>query len=177
METIELIKFKGSRRVLETLVKYPKRQFTINELAKEAGVPFASTWRMVKRWEAAGMIETGRIGKSVSVKLHESEYLDSVMSLLKISMSPQAFTVRILKNLLREERGVKEAFLFGSVARGDEELESDIDVALLVEKRYDANKLVFDVFERFATKLVPIAFLSKKEFESFMADKKGERLK
>ncbi len=177
MEALELIKYKGSRKLLETLVKYPSRQFTINELAKVAGVPFASAWRLVKRWEPAGMIETGKVGRSVTVKLHRSEYLDSMLSLLRISMSPQAFTARAIKDLLAKERGVKEAYLFGSVAKGDEKLASDIDIALLVEKGYDANSMVFEVYEKFGTKVVPIAFHDRKGLEAFMADKKGERLK
>jgi len=177
MEAIQLIKYRGSRKLLETLVKYPKRQFTISELAKEAGVPFASAWRLVKKWEPAGMIETGKVGRSVTVKLHRSGYLDSVLSLLKISMSPQAFTARALKDLLANEGGVKEAYLFGSVAKGSEKLASDIDIALLVEKGYDANRIVFEVYEKFGTKVVPISFRGRKELEAFMADKKGERLK
>jgi len=108
MEALQLIKYKGSRKLLETLVKFPNRQFTINELAKEADVPFASAWRLVKKWDAAGIIETGRVGRSVTVTLHKSEYLDSILSLLKMSMSPQAFTVHALRELLAKEKNVKE---------------------------------------------------------------------
>lgn len=177
METIQLIKYKGSRKLLETLVKYPNRQFTINELAKEAKVPFASAWRLVRKWEPAGMLETGKVGRSVTVRLRRSEYLDSVLSLLKMSMSPQAFTAHALRDLLAKDGGVREAYLFGSVAKGDEKLTSDIDIALLVEKDYDANSIVFGVYEKFGTKVVPITFHDKGEFEVFMAGKNGRRLK
>jgi DNA-binding Lrp family transcriptional regulator len=177
MEAIQLVKYSGSREMLETLLRFPNRQFTINELAKEAGVPFASAWRLVKRWEPAGLIETGRIGRSVTVKLHKSEYLDAVASLLKISKSPQAFTANALKELLAKEKKVTEAHLFGSVALGKEKPESDIDVALLAERGFNANNLVFGVYEKYGTKIVPLVFASKKEISDFMADKKGERLK
>ncbi|MEW6035080.1 MAG: nucleotidyltransferase domain-containing protein [Candidatus Micrarchaeota archaeon] len=177
MEAIQLMKYRGARKLLETLIKFPNRQFTINELAKEAGVPFASTWRLVRKWEPAGLIETGRVGRSVTVKLHRSEYLDSVLSLLNISKSPQVFTANALVDLLAKEKKVKEAYLFGSVASGNEKIISDIDIALLVEKDFDANSLVFRVYEKYGTKIVPITFLNKKELKAFMADKKGERLK
>jgi len=65
MEAIQLIKYSGSRQMLERLLKFPERQFTINELARESGVPFASAWRLVRRWEPAGIIETGKVGRSV----------------------------------------------------------------------------------------------------------------
>lgn len=177
MDTIQLVKYRGSRQMLETLLKFPNRQFTINELAKEAGVPFASAWRLVQKWEPAGIIVTGRVGRSVTVKLHKSEYLDSISSLLKISVSPQAFTAIALKGLLAKEKGVKEAHLFGSVATGSEKPASDIDVALLGEKGFNANNLVFEVYEKYGTKVVPLAFSSKKELDAFMVDKKGARLK
>jgi predicted nucleotidyltransferase len=163
--------------MLETLLAFPKRQFTINELAKEAGVPFASAWRLVKRWEPAGILETGRVGKSVTVRLHKSEYLDSIVSLLKISTTPQAFTANALKGVLAKEKGVKEAWLFGSVAKGEEKRASDIDVALLVEKGFDANALVFGTYESYGTKVVPIVFENKLELAAFMSGKKGVRLK
>jgi predicted nucleotidyltransferase len=177
MEAIHLIKHKGTRKVLETLVKFPNRQFTINELAKEAEVPFASTWRLVQRLEPAGIIETSRIGRSVVVKLHRSDYLESILSILKISQSPQAFTAQALEGLLKKERGVKEAYLFGSVARGEENLASDIDIAILIDRKFDANRFLFEVYERFGTKLVPITFQSKKELIAFLADKDRRRLK
>ena len=177
VEALQLVKYAGSRKLLETLFKYPERQFTINELAKETGVPFASAWRLVKRWEQAGIIDTGRVGKSVTVRLHKSEYLDSVSSLLKLSLSPQAFTVRALKGWLAKERKIREAYLFGSVARGEERLSSDIDIALLVEKGFNTNDLVFDAYEKHGTKVVPLVFSRKEELDEFMSGKKRERLK
>ena len=177
VEALQLIKYSGSRQVLETLLKFPNRLFSINELAKQAGVPFASTWRLVQKWEPAGLIETGRVGKSVTVRLRKSEYADSVLSLLDASVSPQAFTGRVVKELLAKEKGVKKAYLFGSVARGEEVLASDVDLALLVEKSFDANNMVFGIYEKYGTKVVPLSFFKRKEFESFLADKNGVRLK
>lgn len=177
MEALELMKYRGSRRMLETLLKFPSRQFTISELAREAGVPFASAWRLVKKWTPAGIIETGRVGKSVTVKLRSSEYVKSFASILNASVSPQAFAANALTRTLSKDGRVKEAFLFGSVAGGSEKLESDVDVALLAGNGFDANKLLFDAFEKHGVKLVPIVFSSKREFDAFTSDKKGRRLK
>lgn len=177
MEALQLINYSGSREIFETLLRFTNRKFTINELAKEAKVPFASTWRLIKRWEQAGLIETGRVGKSVTVKLHKSEYSNSIASLLKLSMTPQAFTAKQLTLLLAKIKEVKEAYLFGSITRKEEKLESDIDVALLVEPHFNVNELVFEVYDKYGTKIVPLTFFNKPELESFMTDKGGERLK
>lgn len=177
MDALHLLKYSGSRRVMQTLHKYPERRFSIRELSKEAGVPYASAWRLVRKWEPAGMIEAGKVGNIVTVKLRKSGYVDSVFSLLEQSRSPQAFTASALARLLSEEKAVKEAFLFGSVAAGNEKLESDIDVAVLADKGFDADALIFDVYEKFGTKVVPIVFSTKAEFSEFMRDKKWVRLK
>lgn len=168
MDAIHLLKYSGARALLETLNKFPERQFTINELSKEARVPFASTWRLVKKWEAAGIIETGRVGRSVTVKLHKSDYANSLSSLLGASMSPQAFTANAFKGMLLKEKLVEEAHLFGSVARGEEKLTSDIDIALLARKGFDANSLLFDIYLKYGTKLVPLLFRDRKGLNAFL---------
>ena len=176
METIGLIKYKGARNVLETLLKFPERQFTINELAKTAGIPFSSCWRLVKKWEPAGIIETGRAGKSVTVKLKRSAYTRRAAELVQLSVSPQAFTVETLKKTLKNTKGVGEVYLFGSVARGEEKLESDVDLAVLAGREFDADALVFSVYERLGTKIVPLVFRNRKELAGFLRGKDGVRL-
>ena len=176
MEAIELVKYKGAKSVLETLLKFPKRQFSINELAKTSEIPFSSCWRLVRKWEPAGIIETGRLGKSVTVKLRQSGYAKRAAELVKLSASPQAFAVEALKKMLKKTRGVKEVFLFGSVAKGEEKLESDVDLAVLAGREFDADALVFSVYEKLGAKVVPLVFRRKKEFSAFLRGKEAVSL-
>jgi len=176
MDCLELFKYKGSKQLFEVLFKYPKREFSINELAKTAGVPFASAWRAVRRFEKAGVVETGKLGGSVVVRFHDSEFTGLIARMLRLSVSPQAFTVKKLKELLGKSPFVKEAFLFGSVARHQEKLQSDIDVAILAGRRFDAESLVFDVYEEYGTKVTPVTFSSKKELHEFLRDKNAVKI-
>lgn len=176
MEAVQLVKYRGARKVFETLLKFPKRKFTISELAKTSKIPFASAWRLVKKWEPAGIIECGRVGNSVTVALRESEYARRVADLMELSVSPQAFTAEALKKTLKKMRGFKEAYLFGSVARGEEKLSSDIDIALLVGKEFDSSKLMLDVYEQHGTKVIPLTFSDKKKLLQFLSDKEKVRL-
>lgn len=176
METLDLVKQKGAKKLFETLLKFKGRQFTMNELAKKANIPFGSLWRIIKKWESAGFIETHVVGKSRVVSLHETEYMKNIATLLKLSKSPQAFTVESLKKELKN-KSIKEAYLFGSVAKGKEKPESDIDLAVLVAVRgFDANRLVFETYEKYGTKIVPLVFNNKKEFDKFLKDKEKERI-
>jgi len=175
MEGLELVKYKGARKILETFLKFKGRQFTMNELSKTTKVPFGSLWRLLKKWESAGIIETNVVGNSKVVKLHESEYTKRILELLKLSVSPQTFTAEALKKELKD-KGIKEAYLFGSVAKKKEKLESDIDIAILAKEKFDANKLMFEVYERYGTKVVPLMFDNKKDFDKFLKDKEKERI-
>ena len=43
--------------------------------------------------------------------------------------------LRLLKPVLRDEFGIEEFAIFGSVARGDDTKESDIDIAIIKAKK------------------------------------------
>ena len=74
MEAFELLKYKGARRLFETLIRFRGRQFTINELAKTAALPFTTTWKILKKFEIAGIIETTLIGRSRIISYKENEF-------------------------------------------------------------------------------------------------------
>lgn len=175
MEALELLQYKGARRLLETLLEFKGRQFTISELAKAAGVPFASTWRLIKRWRSAGIVDASVVGRSTVVRLRDSEYVLRIAELLRLSVTPQAFTAEALKSELKG-RKIKKAYLFGSVAKGEEKPESDIDLAILAGKRFDSNKLTFDIYERYGTKVVPLVFGNEKELDKFLKEKEKVRV-
>ncbi len=176
MDAVHLLKYKGAKALLETLSAFPERVFTISELAKVAKVPFASAWRLVRKWEPAGIVQTGRVGASVTVKLNKSPYAERVVELMRLSVSPQQFTVEQLKEELKRVPGVKAAFLFGSVARKEEKLESDIDLAVLSDGRFDADALVFLAAEKWGAKVVPLVFAKKSGLDSFLEGKEHVRI-
>lgn len=176
MEAIELLTYKGARALFETLRAFPKRQFTINELAKTANLPFTTAWKLVQKFERAQAIEVSLIGKSRAVRYKESPFSKLLAKILKISASPQALSLHALKRLLRANSGITQAYLFGSVASKKEKLESDIDVALLTGRKIDSSSLMSKMYEKYGVKIVPLAFDSKDEFAEFLKNKKKVKL-
>jgi len=159
------------------LLKFQKRAFTISELSKEAAVPFASAWRLVKKLDAAGIVETAKVGNCITVTLRPSSYLDSVVQILSLSKTPQSHVVGAIKKRLQKDKTADEAYLFGSVASGAETLSSDIDIAVLAKKGFDANSLVYWAYEKYGAKPVPIVFGSHEKLKKFLEGKNAERLK
>jgi len=176
MEAFELLKYKGAKVLFETLVKFKGRQFTINELGKTAKLPFTTTWKLLRKFEASGIVDTHLIGKSRVVNYKENEFSKLLKKILKLSKSPQQLSLKELKRILKGKKQINAAYLFGSVAIGKEKLESDIDIALLINKTFDLNSLISKMYEKYNVKIIPLTFKDKDEFEDFLKDKKKVRL-
>jgi len=176
VDAVELLSYKGSKKMFETLQAHQKRQFSINELSKASGIPFATCWKLVWMFEKAQVANVATIGNSRAVSYKESPFSALVAKILRLSASVQALSLPGLKRELKARKGLKEAYLFGSVATGKETLESDIDVALLVESKIDLPSLVSSMREKYGVNLMPLEFRSKAELEDFLAGKRKVRL-
>ena len=176
MDALELAGRAGFRKVFGTLARFPRRQFSIRELAAESGVPFTTTWKLLRLLDRAGVVEMGRVGRTAAVSFRESEFSKRLAVLLRLGVSPQALCLDFLKKQLAKNSAVREAFVFGSVARGSEGIESDVDVAVLSGKKFGASGLAARVFDEFGARIIFQEFSNKKDFDRFVAEKKGVRL-
>ena len=176
MEAFELLKYRGADQLFECLSGQPKRVFTINELSKVAGLPFTTTWKLVKKFEMAGIVETTLVGKARTVRYKESKFSNLIKNILRMSTSPQRLSLKELKKIIKSKKQIKQAYLFGSLAEGKEKLESDIDLALLIKKRMDLHPLISEMYKKYAVRVVPLIFDSAEEFKDFLKDKKKVRL-
>jgi predicted nucleotidyltransferase len=177
MDAIGILSYSGAAQAFRVLLTYPRRQFSIRELAKEAKAPFSSVLRAVRLMERAGLLEMGKVGRSKTVRLHESEYTKIAAGIVGAGVSPQKFAVEKLRKMLKRDARVKEAWLFGSVARGEEKPESDIDVALIADRGYGLTSLMFRFAEEYNAKVIPLVFGTKKEIDEFLEGKEKIRLK
>lgn len=124
------------RSVLETLFKYPEREFTMNELSKISNTSYATTWRFLQKAEKAGVVTCKKIGNSNSCKLNKnSPLIGEIKKLLEIKPSPHLAVIGELLKRVKRIRGIEKVILFGSVAKGEEKLSSDVDILLLVKEK------------------------------------------
>jgi len=159
-----------SRRVVEILLRYPEREFTVNELSRLAGTPYVSTWRFIKESEESGLVFVKRIGSSNVCRLNKgSLFLKDIQNALKSRASPQKAVLESLTMKMKKIKSIRRIVLFGSVARNMEKPGSDVDIALIVDKKGGGlEKAVTDVvdriMERSRIKIVPI-ILTEREAE------------
>jgi len=159
--------------ILKPLIKYSEREFTILELSKESGIPYATAWRLVQMLSSQGILITRIIGKATACKLNnESPLLPEIKHLAELQLSAHRAALTQFVTKVRKLKHVKKIILFGSVAKGTEKPSSDVDTAIIVNKESmnlekQINEIVDEVLKASRIKIVPLVFtekeLSKKE--------------
>lgn len=173
------------RKIAELFLKYPAREFTVNELSKLSKISYATTWRFVQKLDMAGLILTKTVGHSLVCRLNESSpFLKEIKKIIEIEFSPHRLAVNDFVNRVKRLSGVKRIVLFGSVARRREKLISDIDIAVIINKK-DKNlenvvtSVTDEILKKSRMKIIPLVMTDKeagkdKQFTEEL--KKGEVL-
>lgn len=114
-------------KALRAIFSEPDRGFGQRELAKAAGIDPGNVSRLLKRWTEAGLVQ--RVQKDGLPRYYASK--DPSLAPLVTLMQQDSELVHVLRDFLGGVEGVQVAILFGSIARGDENADSDIDVLVL----------------------------------------------
>lgn len=67
VELIGILAKRGRIEMIRTLKAFPDKDFTINELARTAGVPTMTAWRATKELKKVGFVKTRKVGNATSV--------------------------------------------------------------------------------------------------------------
>ncbi len=118
------------------LLANPGREFTVRELAKESRTAYATAWRLVGLLRDLGAVHERRIGASRAVSLNlRSPLIPGLRRLLRVRIEPHREAARRFARLAARIQGVRKVVLFGSAAHGTATASSDVDVAVLVDRR------------------------------------------
>ena len=145
---------------------------TGREIARSAGVAVQATHDALARLEAVGLVRWLPAGRAHLYQLNRDHFLfkNGIGPLLEAESEFRSAIRSILKRALSGH--VLSAALFGSVARGEDRPESDLDLLMIVERGKDrerAHDRTGAVSERlrkeFGVRLSPMAF-SRAEFRA-----------
>ncbi len=159
------------KSIFELFLKYPHREFTINELSQLSKTSYATTWRFVQKLDKAGVIFTKIVGHSTVCKLNESSSFLKELERILSKSTPQKAVVGEFVTQIKKVREVKKIILFGSVARDEEKPTSDIDIAIIVSKKNGKlNNIVSNVRDKILRDsrmlIVPIVLTDKELMEN-----------
>jgi predicted nucleotidyltransferase len=113
--------------VLAALVRAPE-PLTVRALAAKAGTSPQGTLDVVGDLQDAGIVTLVRAGRARLASLnHEHLAVAPIVALVQLRFR----LVEVLKDHLEGWEGLRAALLFGSAARGDGTLDSDVDILLV----------------------------------------------
>jgi predicted nucleotidyltransferase len=123
----------GNLRVLRALVTYDGPQSSA-QLAQESGLTLAGARKVLENLIAQGVVQVLGGGRT---RLYQGAISHPLLAELKSVFAHeqtqwQGFLSR-LRELFRSDAGVQAAWLYGSVARGEDTPDSDVDIAVLVK--------------------------------------------
>src|SRR5579862_8128660 len=113
---------------------------TGREIARSAGVAVQSTHDALARLAAANLVRWTQAGRAHVYHLNRDHVLfkDGIRPLLEAESAFRSQIRAVLKRALSGH--VLSAALFGSVARGEDRPESDLDLLMIVERGKDREK-------------------------------------
>ena len=117
------------QRLLGLALLDPQRDFGTLELLKHMGNSRSSGMRVLERWLAAGLLRERRVGNQRRLSSNPEFLLYPELRRMVVK------TVGVAEPLCAALRplsaSLSEAFIFGSVAAGSDQSDSDIDLALV----------------------------------------------
>lgn len=143
---------RAADRVLRLLVDAHETEFAIPELADATDASHSTVWRAVDLLDELGVIRVRETPqrKYVSVDSDHLQKPDPVLSIDQSEFHPPVRTfveeVRATVEKADDVDRLVGILVFGSVARGEADRQSDVDVLVVVEgDRTTARRLVTDV--------------------------------
>jgi predicted nucleotidyltransferase len=165
----EIIGKKSDVKILRALLEYPTKEFNENELAGVSKVGQKTVNRAMPKYVSYGMVNVRTIGKANVYTLNLGHYIvKQLKSLFQAEEGAKLELKRLLKDAFLADKAVISLAIFGSVAKGEEEPTSDIDVFILTKDKEGAKerleKVGAEVMERFGN-VISGYILTLKEFE------------
>lgn len=117
------------------------------EVARLIGYSHNPTIQALKELEAQGLLRRKSIGASHEYTLNEEHLL--VSGILLDAFQTERNALLEVARIFQEQMGkdFEEAIIFGSVARGEERLDSDVDILIIISDRADTGALEDKVSE------------------------------
>lgn len=165
----EILGTKSDIRILRILLKYPTKEFNENELAGICKVGQKTVNRAMPKYVSYGIVGVRTIGKANVYTLNSGHFIvRQLQSLFRAEEGARSELKSLLKRAFRGDRAVISLAIFGSLARGEEEPTSDIDVFILTRDEKSTKRRLDmvrkEVVRRFGNTISEY-ILTHKEFE------------
>ena len=117
------------RQVLSLLLLHPERKLHVREIARLTRTAPGTLNKELTRLHEAGLLNRERVGNQVQYSANRSHQIyPELATILRKTVGLADVLIEALAPLARD---VKVAFVFGSIARGNETAGSDVDLLIV----------------------------------------------
>jgi len=151
----------GRARILSELLLRPERELYLRELAGRARVSLSTAQSELRRLTAAGILRRTQRGRQT---FYRADTSSPIYPDLRALLTKTVGLGDALREALAGVKGVRLAFVYGSVARGEDRPGSDIDVLVVGSAKPRALSDALAAAEREIGREVNIVALTPGEF-------------
>ena len=163
---LSLLTQSSRQRVLEVLFRYPEKEFSLSDVAKEAGVAKPHLGSILKELEQLGYLTITKLTKIWRIKANQQSgnFIRSKI-IYNLNFVYQSGLVEFLTEHFVNPKAI---ILFGSFRKGEDFSTSDIDIAIETEtEEYKTFPLVtlIESFERVIGRKIQIHLFNQKNVD------------
>lgn len=151
LKPAELLNSRAKQSVLK-YVLFPGFKDTAKGVSQLGRVPLMTAHRVLRSYEEAGLVTSREIGNSLEWSLNEDGYAYKTLAPLYDTLFRVPAPLEKMKEVIKENLPkslVLEAKLYGSMARGDYDGSSDVDLLIVVDSMREKK-----IFEQHEDKLM-----------------------
>jgi predicted nucleotidyltransferase len=120
---------KVQQRVMALLFGQPERSFYTSEILRHVDSGVGAVDRELSRLHRCGLVTVERVGNQKHYRANkDAPIFEELRALLEKTVN---VTEPLKKSFERYTNGIRSAFVFGSVAKGSDTADSDVDVLVI----------------------------------------------
>jgi predicted nucleotidyltransferase len=129
MRPLDIFFSQPEQRLIAAVLTRPERDFGTLELLRKMGNSRSAGSALLKRWVASGLLKERKVGNQRRLVVNPDFIL--YPELRKMAMKTVALAEPLARALAPISARLLEAFVFGSVASGKDNNDSDIDLVVV----------------------------------------------
>ncbi len=116
------------QKIIEVLFKYPDKEFSLSDLAKEAGVAKANIGEILKQLQSKNLITIEKLSKIWRIKANRTDW-SYIRNKIVYNLN-FIYQSGLIEYLIKAYNTPRAIILFGSFRKGEDGTNSDIDIAI-----------------------------------------------
>lgn len=139
MQLINILGSKNKIKLIRFLIKHQNWEFNITELSKDLMINKGNISKLIKELGKNDIITINNKGKILLLKLNKNNRFVK-NALIPLFKKEESFFNGYLNKIVKvlKHKNIISIILYGSIARGEAKLDSDIDI-LVISKNKDEN--------------------------------------